>query len=126
MRRWFAQFAVGILPPQFRHRYRDELLLLLERSPSPCRDTIDVLHLAVRQHMEVPVIRPLHRLALATLAVTLVLFGYVINDLGSGVTELAHHWWSSAALAGLIVSGIAAVLTSPARRPNKDSLLPDR
>ena len=114
MRRWSARVAVGFLPSAFRDRYRDELVCLLEHSPAPCRDTIDVLHLAVHQHLEVPVTRPLHRLALATLALTLVMFGYVINDLGSWL-ELGQHWWSGAALAALLASVVAAVLTSPAR-----------
>ena len=115
MRRRSARVAVRLLPPTFRDRYRGELVSLLEGSTTPCRDTIDVLLLAVRHHLEVLVTRPMHTLALAALALTLVMFGYVINDLGSGLTELGQHWWSSAALAALLTSGVAAVLTSPAR-----------
>ena len=60
--------------------------------------------------------RPLHSLALAALAVALVVLGYVINDLGSGITELAQHWWSGAALAAVIASGVTAVLTRASTR----------
>jgi hypothetical protein len=34
-----------------------------------------------------------------------------MNDLGTGLTELPQHWWSSGAAAAVIASGCAALLT---------------
>jgi hypothetical protein len=55
--------------------------------------------------------RLLHTLASVSLAVSLVLLGYTLNDLGAGLTELPQHWWSSGAGASVIASGCAALLT---------------
>jgi hypothetical protein len=34
-------------------------------------------------------------------AVSLFALGYAVNDLADGITEVPHHWWSSAPLLGL-------------------------
>jgi len=55
--------------------------------------------------------RLLHTLASVSFVVSLVLLGYTLNDLGTGLTELPQHWWSSGAAASVIASGCAALLT---------------
>jgi hypothetical protein len=55
--------------------------------------------------------RLLHTLASVSLAVSLVLLGYTLNDLSAGLTELPQHWWSSCAGASVIASGCAALWT---------------
>lgn len=115
MTRWLTRFAVRILPERTRDRYGQELVALLDSSPRPLADTLDVVLLAAREHLEDPMRRPLHTLASASLAVSLVLLGYTVNDLSAGLTELPQHWWSSGAAVSVIVSGAAALLTR--RRP---------
>jgi hypothetical protein len=111
MTRWLTRLAVRMLPAQTRDRYGQELVALLDRSPSPLADTLDVFFLAARAHLEDPMRRPLHSLAGVSLAVSLVLFGYTVNDLSTGLTELPQHWWSSGAAVSVIVSSAAALLT---------------
>src|ERR671910_320583 len=77
-------------------------------APSP---TLDVSFLAVREHLEDPMRRPVHTVASVSLAVSLVLLGYTVNDLSSGLTELPQHWWSSGAAASVIASGAVALQT---------------
>jgi hypothetical protein len=55
--------------------------------------------------------RLLHTLATVSFAVSLVVLGYTLNDLGTGLTELPEHWWSSGAAVLVIASGCAALLT---------------
>jgi hypothetical protein len=55
--------------------------------------------------------RLLHTLASVSFAVSLVLLGYALNDLGTGLTELPQHWWSSGAAASVITSGCAVLFT---------------
>jgi predicted permease len=111
MTRWLTRLVVRMLPAQTRDRYGQELVALLDRSPSPLADTLDVFFLAAREHLEDPMRRPLHSLASVSLALSLVLFGYTVNDLSTGLTELPQHWWSSGAAVSVIVSGAAALLT---------------
>lgn len=111
MSRWLKRLAVGMLPAHTRDRYGQELLDVLDRSPRPLADTLDVLFLAVREHLEDPMRRPVHTVASVSLAVSLVLLGYTVNDLSSGLTELPQHWWSSGAAASVIASGAVALLT---------------
>jgi hypothetical protein len=120
MTRWPTRLAVRMLPARTRDRYGQELLALLDRSPRPLADTLDVVLLAAREHLEVPMHRPLHTLAGVSLAVSLVLLGYTLNDLSTGVTELPQHWWSSGAAVWVIASTAAALLTR--RRPAPDRL----
>jgi predicted permease len=108
---WLARLAVRMLPARTRARYGQELVALLDCSPRPLADTLDVLFLAARAHLEDPMRRPLHNFASASLAVSLVLLGYAVNDLSTGLTELPQHWWSSGAAVSVIVSGAAALLT---------------
>ncbi len=116
MTRRLARLAVTLLPAGVRDRYGDELLEFLARSPRPLADALDVLHLAAREHVEVLMRRQLHTLSIAALAVSLVVFGYTMNDLGSGLAELPQHWWSSSAAAAVIASGGAVLVTR--RRPH--------
>ncbi|MGH9287884.1 MAG: hypothetical protein ACRD0V_06250 [Acidimicrobiales bacterium] len=113
MTRPLARLAVTLLPADVRHRYGDELLELLVRSPRPLADALDELHLAAREHLEVLMRRPLHILSIAALGVSLVVFGYTMNDLTSGLAELPQHWWSSSAGAAVIASGAAVLVTRP-------------
>jgi hypothetical protein len=54
---------------------------------------------------------PLHIFATVSLAVSLVLLGYTVNDLSTGLTELPRHWWSTGAAMWVIASGAAALVT---------------
>ena len=111
MSQWLGRLAVRMLPARTRGRYGQELLALLDHSPRPLADTLDVLLLAAREHLEDQMRRPLHTFASISLAVSLVLLGYAVNDLSSGVTELPQHWWTSGAAASVIASGAVALLT---------------
>ena len=100
-----------MLPARTRARYGQELVALLDCSPRRVADTLDVLFLAARAHLEDPMRRPLHTFAELSLAVSLVLLGYTVNDLSTGLTELPQHWWSSGAALFVIASGAAVLLT---------------
>ena len=119
MTRWLARLAVRMLPARTRARYGQELVGLLDCSPRRLADTLDVLVLAAHTHLEDPMRRPLHTFANVSLAVSLVLLGYTVNDLGSGLTELPQHWWSSVAALSVIASGAAVLLTR--HRPGTSS-----
>lgn len=106
-----TRLAVRMLPAHTRHRYGRELILLLDRSPRPVADTIDVLFLGARQQLEALMRRPMYTIARISLAVSLVLLGYTVNDLRAGLTELPQHWWSSGAAAAVVASSAAALLT---------------
>ena len=54
----------------------------------------------------------LHTLASLSFVVSLVLLGYTVNDLSTGLTELPQHWWSSGAAVLAIASGSAALLNA--------------
>ena len=108
---WLARLAVRMLPAGTRARYGQELVALLECSPRRLADTLDVLLLAARTHLEAPMRRPLHTFANISLAVSLVLLGYTVNDLSTGLTELPQHWWSSGAAVSVIASGAAALVS---------------
>jgi hypothetical protein len=111
MTRWLARLAVRMLPARTRARYGQELVALLDCSPRRLADTLDVLLLVARAHLEDRMRRPLHTFANVSLAVSLVLLGYTVNDLSTGLTELAQHWWSSGAALSVITSGAAVLLT---------------
>jgi hypothetical protein len=111
--RRLARLVVTLLPSGVRDRYGNELLELLVRSPRPLADALDVLTLAAREHLEVLMRRWLHTLSIAALAAALVVFGYTMNDLSSGLAELPQHWWSSSAGAAVIASGVAVLVTRP-------------
>ena len=111
MTRTLTRLAVRMLPAHTRDRYGQELIALLDRSPRPLADTLDVLFLAAREHLEDSMRRPLHTLASVSLAVSLVLLGYTVNDLSTGLTELPQHWWSSGAAVSVIASGAAALVS---------------
>jgi hypothetical protein len=110
MTRRLTRLAVRMLPAHTRHRYGRELVVLLDRSSRPVADTIDVLFLGARQHLEASMIRPLYAIACASLVVSLILLGYTVNDLGAGLTELPQHWWSSGVAAAVVASGATALL----------------
>jgi hypothetical protein len=69
------------------------------------------LFTVTREHSEDPMRRQLHTLASALFSVSLVLLGYTVNDLTTGLTELPQHWSSSGAAALVIASGAAAFVT---------------
>jgi membrane protein YdbS with pleckstrin-like domain len=70
-----------------------------------------VLFLVTRKHLENPMRRTLHTLASVLFAASLVLLGYAVNDLSTGLTELPEHWWSTSAAVFVIASGAVAFLT---------------
>jgi hypothetical protein len=111
MTRWLSRLAIRMLPARTRARYGQELVALLDYSPRRLADTLDVLFLAARAHLEDSMRRSLHTFANVSLAVSLVLLGYTVNDLSAGVTELPQHWWSSGAALSVIASGAAVLLT---------------
>jgi hypothetical protein len=116
-----ARIAVRVLPEGFRDRYEGELLALLDDSPAPLGDTLDVLRLAAKQRSELLVPHRLHSLALAALAASLVVFGYALNDLRSGLAELPQHWWSSTAVVALVASALTAFVSRPHGAPTNNS-----
>jgi hypothetical protein len=63
--------------------------------------------------------RLLHTLASVSFAVSLVLLGFTLNDLATGLAELPQHWWSSAAAVSVIACGCAVLLTR--NRPRHDA-----
>jgi hypothetical protein len=111
MTRRLLQLAVRLVPARFRDRYGEELAALLETSPRPLADTVDVLHLAALEHMEALMRRPLHTLAIIAFVASLVVFGYALNDLGSGLAEVPQHWWSSGVAVAVVASGATILRT---------------
>ena len=111
--------VVMLYPPAFRRRYGPEIVDLLERSEQPARDTVDVAVHAVQLHWEALVNTRLRHATNALLAATLVLLGYVVNDLSDGVTEIHRHWWSALSVVLVVAAaGARAVVTHiSARRP---------
>ena len=98
---------VMLYPPAFRRRYGPEIAELLERSTQPGRDTLDVTVHAVQLHWGELISNWSRHASSAALAVTLVLLGYLVNDLSDGITEIHRHWWSMLAVA--LVAAAAAV-----------------
>ena len=45
-------------------------------------------------------------MALGVLGLSLVAFGYTLNDLAHGITEVPGHWWSTLP----VLSGVAAAV----------------
>jgi hypothetical protein len=81
-------------------------------------DASDAL-LSFRAHSEALMRRLLHTLASLSFAVSLVLLGFTLNDLATGLAELPQHWWSSGAAASVIACGCAALLTR--NRPRREA-----
>jgi hypothetical protein len=106
-----ARLALSLLPRDFRTRYGDEIRELLDHSSRPLADTLDVACLAVHLHLEVFMRHLLHLLSLSGLVVSLVVLGYTVNDLSSGITELPRHWWSSGAAMAVVATTAAALAT---------------
>ena len=58
MTRPLLRTAVRLLPTATRDRYADEIAQLLDDSPRPVADAVDVVFLAAREHLEVLMRRP--------------------------------------------------------------------
>lgn len=104
MTRWLLR----LYPAWFRDRYGDELADLLARSDHRLRDVFNVVVHAGHLRWESRMFRPLRHLTNALVIITVFGFGYIVNDLEHGVTEIPRHWWSSIAL-------VVTVLTIGAR-----------
>ena len=94
MIRWLLR----LYPKQFRDRYGDELVELIERSDHPRRDAVDVALHAGRLRLETLMTRSLRHLLDVVVVVAVFGLGYAVNDLQGGITEILRHWWSSFAL----------------------------
>lgn len=103
MTRWLLR----LYPPWFRDRYGDELAELIARSDRRGRDALNLAVHAGHLRWEKLMIRPLRHVANAVVVITVFGFGYTVNDLQGGITEIPRHWWSSFAL-GITVLSIAA------------------
>jgi hypothetical protein len=75
-------------------------------SEEPLRDLVNVALHGVQLRLEMMMTNRL-RHANAVLAVFMVLLGYVVNDLESGITDVHRHGWSTLAV-GLVALGAAA------------------
>lgn len=122
MSRWLRL----IYPSEFARRHADEIAVLLKASPQPVRDHLDVVIHAVRLRSENVMSQLPRYLADVALAVALFMFGFVVNDLESGLGEVARHWWSTAAVLLVIVacSARAAVGVIDRRRTNRPNSTP--
>lgn len=104
-----------LYPSAWRTRYGDEIDALLANSNRPLLDGVDVAAHAALVWMEVTMVRTA---LLLIAAVTLVLFGYVVGQLEGGFSELAMHWWSTAATIAAAFASSAAMIA--VRRPAVD------
>ena len=111
--------VVILYPLAFRRRYGPEIVDLLERSEQPAHDGFDVVVHAVQLHWEALVSNWFRHATNAVLTATLVLLGYVVNDLGEGITEIHRHWWSTLSVVLVVAAaGARAIVTyTVARRP---------
>ncbi len=104
VKRWFLR----VYPELFRRRYEDELLEMLDESPQPVRDVLDVAVHAGRLRGEQLMTNAARaHLANLALAASIFVLGYAINDLQNGFIEIPDHWWSASAV--LFVATAAAV-----------------
>lgn len=120
MTRWL----LALYPRQFRARYGEEVCDLLARSEHHHRDIVDIAIHGVALRWEDIMTRSLRHVANISVAAALIAFGYVVNDLQHGVTEVPRHWWSAGAL-GLGIITIAArtaigVVDERRRQPHTD------
>jgi hypothetical protein len=76
-------------------------------SEEPLRDLVNVALHGVQLRLEMMMTNRLRHAANAVLAVFMVLLGYVVNDLESGITDVHRHGWSTLAV-GLVALGAAA------------------
>ena len=105
MSRWLRL----IYPAEFGHRHADEIAALLKTSPQPVRDHVNVIVHAARLRLEQLISQLPRHLTNMALAITIFMFGFAVNDLRSGISELPQHWWSTAA-ALLVVIAFSARL----------------
>lgn len=119
--------VIRMYPHDWRERYGQEVEDLLDRSDRPMRDAFDLAVHAIGKRMENWMRRyiSLIRIVATTIAVvSLVGFGFALNDLAGGITEVAQHWWSTIPILGLALSGamllIARGLHSPVNGDHKD------
>ena len=113
---------VMLYPPAFRRRYGPEIAELLERSQQPGRDALDVAVHAVRLHWEELISNWSRHASSAAVAVTLLLLGYVVNDLSDGLTEIHRPWWSMLAVTLVVAAaGVRLIVTSSTPRRQRRS-----
>ncbi len=100
MTRW----VLRLYPRWFRDRYGDELADLLADSDHRLGDVLNIAVHAARLRWESVMSRPLHLVADAVVVIAMFGFGYIVNDLEDGVTEIGRHWWSSLAVVVAVFS----------------------
>jgi hypothetical protein len=104
------KWLVRLYPRTWRHRYGREIAELLAASEHPWRDSANVALYAALAWSEVTLFKSM---MLIVAAVSLVVFGFTVGQLGGGVREIPQHWWSSlsAAIAVIAVAGAIVSLT---------------
>jgi hypothetical protein len=119
VKRWLLR----VYPEPFRRRYEDELIDVLNESPRPARDLLDVAVHAGRLRGEQLMANATRHLASLALAASIFVLGYAINDLQDGIIEIPHHWWSTSAVL-LVVAAAAVRLTIDARAKHRRTTSP--
>jgi hypothetical protein len=112
--------VIRIYPDDWRERYGEEIEDLLDRSDRPIRDFVDVAVHAIGKRMENLMqryIRLIRAVAMTLAAVSLVAFGYALDDLAGGITEVAQHWWSTIPILGFAISGAMLLIARGLRSP---------
>jgi hypothetical protein len=106
-----------LYPSEFARRHGDEIAALLQSSPQPVRDHLDVVIHAIRLRSEQIMSRLPRYVADLAIAWAIFLLGFVVNDLEHGLGDLPRHWWSTAAALLVIVTcAVRAAVTVIDRR----------
>jgi len=108
-----------LFPRDWRDRYSDEITEFLEHSRHPLSDTSDMAWCAGLMRLEQMTAKETLMHILRVFSIVLIALGIV--GVGRAVSELAHgwaeiplHWWSSAAIAPLLLgAALAAVFWWP-------------
>jgi hypothetical protein len=109
-----------LYPSEFARRHGDEIAALLQSSPRPVRDHLDVIIHAIRVRSEHLMSRLPRYLADLAIAGAIFLLGFVVNDLEHGVDDLPRHWWSTAAVLLVLVTGTARAAVAVIDRRRMD------
>jgi hypothetical protein len=104
---------ISLFPREFRARYGEEILELLESSDHPTRDRIDIVQSAGRLRMEDILknrISPMIVTAVAIGAASLTAFVLAVPELAGGLRDVPQHWWSSIPVLGMASASTLAIL----------------
>ena len=105
-------WLIALFSKEFRARYEDEIVDLLETTDHPALDRADLLRTAVTLRLEDIMQNKLTLMLFAAVALasgSLVAMLFTIPELAGGVRDIPKHWWSSAPLAGLAVSAALGI-----------------